>query len=70
MQVVKREEVHILHMPGKRALPHSKVEIGSVDPGYINPHLITDVIKDVTQLIYIPILVEIRIMVSMVIMDG
>lgn len=31
MQVVNAVEVHVLCMPGKRGLPHAKVEVGSVD---------------------------------------
>jgi len=42
MQIVDRKEVHILHMPSERGLPHAKVQHGNRHTGKI----VSDEVQD------------------------
>lgn len=41
-------------MPSKGTLPHAKIEVGSIDTFNADAIVLIDIIKDGTQLIYIP----------------
>ena len=55
MQVIDGIEVHILSVPGKGGLPHTKVEVSGVDSRDGHPIFIHHSIQDCSQSIDIPL---------------
>lgn len=61
MDVVDAVEVHVLRVPGKRGLPHAKVQVCSVDPFNLDAIVFAHTVEDGAQLVDVPaFLVRVR----------
>ena len=54
VQKVNAVQVHVLCMPGKSGLPHSKVQVCRVDPFDLDPIIAGHAVKDASQTVDIP----------------
>lgn len=55
MQVVDAVQVHVLGVPGKRTLPHAKVQVGRVDPFDLDPALALHRVQDGVETADVPL---------------
>lgn len=56
MQVVDGMQVHVLSVPRKGGLPHSEVEIGSVDTVDLHVVVLVHPVQDGAQFLDVPML--------------
>ena len=54
MYKVDTVQIHVLSVPGKRRLPHAKVEIRRINTFYLDTIVLADTVEDGTEMGYVP----------------
>lgn len=55
MKIIDAVEIHIFGVPGKGALPHTKVEVSGINTIYADTVVLFHVIKNRAQLVDVPV---------------